>query len=141
MAKVTDGDGKDASDKITATVYNADGTVLADNVKTFVPQNAETIYVYYKYTDGQTTADLWYKTQAITENDITAKFDYDGELPVKVGVGAKITIPSATVASNVLESGSEECVVTVKKTALRWTATKTYRTDLCTKSRHKATTK
>ena len=58
---------------------------------------------------------MWYKTQAITESDITAKFDYDGELPVKVGVGAKITIPSATVASNVLESGSEECVVTVKK--------------------------
>lgn len=115
VAKVTDGDGKDASEKITATVYNADGTVLADNVKTFIPQNAETIYVYYKYTDGQTTADLWYKTQAITESDITAKFDYDGELPVKVGVGAKITIPSATVASNVLESGSEECVVTVKK--------------------------
>lgn len=113
VAKVTD--GEDVSDKIVATVYNADGVVLADNVKTFIPQNAETIYVYYMYSDGQTSADLWYKTQAIAESDITAKFDYDGELPTKVGVGAKITIPFATVASNVLENGSEECVVTVKK--------------------------
>ena len=115
VAKVADDDGNDVSDKIVATVYNADGTVLADNVNMFTPQNAETIYVYYVYTDGQTTADLWYKTQAIVESNITAKFDYDGELPTKVGVGAKITIPSATVVSNVLESGSEECVVTIMK--------------------------
>lgn len=115
VAKVTDGDGENVSDKIVATVYNADGVVLAEHVKMFIPQNTETIYVYYMYSDGQTTADLWYKTQAIEENGITAKFDYDGELPVKVGVGAKITIPSATVVSNVLESGREECVVTVMK--------------------------
>lgn len=115
VAKVTDSDGKDVSDKITATVYNVDGVVLADNVKTFIPQNAETIYVYYMYSDGQTTADLWYKTQAILESDITSQFNYDGELPARVGVGAKLTIPSATVVSNVLENGSEECVVTIMK--------------------------
>lgn len=114
-AKLTDVDGNDISDKVVASVYDADGNIVADKAKTFTPQSAGTLYVYYLYSDGQTTADLWYKTQAVNESDITAKFNYDGELPTKAGVGAKLTIPSGSVLTDVVESGKEECFVTVKK--------------------------
>ena len=115
-ARITDADGKDASDKITATVYDADGTVLAENVRQFTPQKAGVLYVYYAYTDGETTADLWYRTEVLDAADIAAKFVYDGdEIPGALGVGARLRIPAATVTSNVLEINTEDCLVTIRK--------------------------
>lgn len=113
-AKLTDGKGNDVSDKIKTTVYDGKGNLLAENVKSFIPATKQTIYVYYSYESGF-SADAWYKAEVIKEADITAKFTYDGDLPDKTGVGAKLRIPDATVASNVLGGGKEDCVVSIKK--------------------------
>lgn len=114
-ARVADAGGKDASSKIRAVVYDEDGTVLAENVTEFTPQKAGVLYVYYAYEDGEEKADLWYRTVVMDPAAIGAKFTLDGELPSSVGAGAKFTIPKASVASDLLEAGSEDCLVTLYK--------------------------
>ncbi len=114
LAEVIAADGSDASDKIKTKVYDAEGNAVAENVKTFTPAAKGALYVYYYYEENGVTADYWHKTEAIEASEITSEFSRV-ELPEKVGAGAKIKIPAATVKSNLLSGGEENCLVTVKK--------------------------
>ncbi len=114
-AKATGENGDDVSDKISASVYDESGKLLAKNVKTYTPAKAGTLYLYYEYAENGETSDAWYKAETVELAEITGQFVYDGEIPEKAGLNAKILIPKASVVTNVAEGGVEECLVTIKK--------------------------
>lgn len=114
-AKITSENGADVSDKIVASLYDENGKLLAKNVKNYTPAEKGTLYLYYEYSENGGTSDAWYKTEVIEQSEITEKFVYAADLPETVGLNAKVYVPDASVITNILASGREECFVTVKK--------------------------
>lgn len=114
-AKTTSENGADVSDKIVASLYDENGKLLAKNVKNYTPAEKGTLYLYYEYSENGGTSDAWYKTEVIEQSEITEKFVYAADLPETVGLNAKVYVPDASVITNILASGREECFVTVKK--------------------------
>lgn len=114
-AKATGENGEDVSDKIGVSLYDENGKLLAKNVKNFTPTKKGTLYLYYEYSENGITSDAWYKAEVMEQSEITKKFVYEGDLPETVGTNAKIVVPKARVVTNVVRSGEEACLITVKK--------------------------
>jgi len=115
VAKTTNENGADVSDKIVASLYDGNGKLLAKNVKNYTPTEKGPLYLYYEYSENGITSDAWYKTEVIERSEITKNFVYDADLPETVGLNAKVFVPKANLVTNLLTSGKDDCFVTVKK--------------------------
>ncbi len=114
-AKATGENGSDVSDKIRVSVYDENGNLLRKDVKSYTPTAKGTLYLYYEYKDNGVTSDAWFKAEVLDETEITKKFVYEDGLIEKAGLNAKIYVPKATVITNAVVKGSENCLVTVRK--------------------------
>lgn len=117
---IFDAEGKLSVSDIAYTVYDENGTVVAEGAYTenaaFTPEAPGSYYVYYVLKSGDTKGDTYVKLQALSQEQVTAQFSENTLTGGEYGLNTILEIPVCSFDSNLFAEGhEEEALVTISK--------------------------